>query len=99
LYLGVVGRTKRLDELSAIRIGLGGAVAAGLVLPIYGVVVSGIPGDLAEALIPPSIAFVLGGITAFSTVKIAQRSDRILAEASLGELELEQSEVVSFLEE
>jgi len=35
---------------------------------------------------------VLGGITPFSTVKIAQRSNRILAEASLDELELEQGE-------
>ena len=102
LYLGVAGRNKRLDELSAIRIGLGGAVAAALVLPIYGVAVFGTPGDFrlwADVLIPSSIAFVLGGATAFSTVKIAQRGDRILAEASLDELEIEQSGVRSLLEE
>jgi len=101
LYLGVIGRNKRLDELGAIRYGLRGAIAAGLILPIFAFVVHG-PGGFEFWLVTfleSAIAIVLGGISAFGTVKLAQGSDRILVEASLGELQEEQDEVLPLLED
>jgi hypothetical protein len=99
LYLGLIGRSKRLDELGAIRYGVRGGVASGLVLPFFALLVRG-PGDFpfwAMTFYQSSIAMVLGGISAFATVKLAQRGDRILAEASLRELETEQDQVLSLL--
>lgn len=81
LVLGVAGRNKSLEELNAGLFGLGGAVTAGLFLPIFTMVVSGLGGlpvPLAATAIISGIAATLAGATAYGTIKIAQTSSRQL---------------------
>ena len=88
LFLGVAGRNKRLDELNAGLFGLGGAVTAGLFLPVFTLVVNGlggVPFSLAATAIISGIAATLAGATAYGTIKIAQTGSRQLG-GSVGAL-------------
>jgi len=99
VYLGVVGRNKRLKDLGPLRYALRGAVASGVILPILAFALPG-SGDFhfwVRTFGMAGITIVLGGLSAFATVKLAQRSDRILTEASLEKLEEEQDEVRSLI--
>ena len=77
LYLGVAARRRTLAELKPVRLGLTGGLIAGLLVPGYilwntlGIVyISGIAPVLVGA---GATSAVLGGLTAYGTLKLAQR--------------------------
>ncbi len=102
LFLGVAGRKKSLEELNAGLFGAGGAVVAGIFLPVFTMVVNGLGGSptpMAAVASMSGIAATLGGLTAFGTIKLAQGSSHRLSEGYMGELESEQDGITALLEE
>jgi len=90
LFLGVAGRNKSLDELNAGLFGLGGALAAGLFLPLFTIAVNGLGGfpvSLAATTIMSGVAATLAGVTAYGTIKIAQGGSRQISGGSMGALD------------
>lgn len=91
LYLGVAARRRTLAELKPVRLGLTGGLIAGLLVPAYLVwtilgigYVSGIGPVLAGA---GAISAVLGGFTAYGTLKLAQRGSLESGSDPIGFLE------------
>lgn len=101
VYLGIVGRNKRLEELNATRFGLGGAVVAGAFVPVFTTLLFGVGGlsmPLAATVTMTGMAALMGGVTAFGTIKIAQRGAREITGPSMRELEAEQEAVRALLD-
>jgi hypothetical protein len=90
LYLAANFRRSSVDDLSAPRVALGGALMATLVALIIGVTLSVLDGSwpiltLSDVAFPVGLSAALGGITGFSSIKLAQRA--LPAAAELRELE------------
>jgi hypothetical protein len=89
-YLGLAHRNKRLDELRPRRFALVGAIFSGLLVPTFtilpglGMFLGGsFNGAMAGGI---ALAAALGGLTAFGTVKAAQKAALITSPPSGSEL-------------
>jgi hypothetical protein len=77
LFLGIAGRNHRLQDLRSFRFALGSGITAGLIIPVFGIVVNtlgGFPIPLGPAVAVASVAAALTGFTAFGQIKIAQNA-------------------------
>jgi hypothetical protein len=86
LYLGIAGRRKRLEDLRPLRFGLGGALVAGLLVPVLHAAISlgtGVPILSGSVLaVASALSALIGGVTAVSTLRIAQGAPLALSAAS-----------------
>ncbi len=91
LVIGLAYRGRRLSEISWVRFGIGGAVVAGLFVPLFLQTMSLLTGG---GLVPWNLVLddglwtaAFGGLAAACSLKLAQRGDTALRAGSLDQLE------------
>lgn len=87
LYVGIAARNQTLEELQAWRFAMGSAAIAGLAIPAFAVVTTGV-GGLAGAWgvigVVSGISATLAGAMALGTIKVAQSA--LASDSSAGSL-------------
>jgi hypothetical protein len=80
--IGLLYRGRRLSDISAVRFGAGGALMAGLFVPVFFQAMNVLSG---HGLVPMGLvlddvawAMAFGGIAAGASLKLAQRADPLL---------------------